>query len=35
MFADNKYTRFYYQIINVALKEHRIKISKSNINYIY
>jgi len=35
MFADNKYTRFYYQIINVALKEHRIKLSKSNINYIY
>lgn len=35
MFADNKYTRFYYQIINSALNDHRVKLSKSSLNYIY
>jgi hypothetical protein len=35
MFKDNKYTRVYFTIINRALSENHVRISKSLPNYVY
>lgn len=35
MFKNNKYTKWYYEIINNATSQNRIKLDKNNLNYKY
>jgi len=35
MFLENKYSKFYFDIINKAKSQNRIKLNRSNINYVY
>jgi hypothetical protein len=35
MFYDNKYTRWYYSIIDSAKSQQRIKLKKNNPSYVY
>lgn len=35
MFLTNKYSLWYFNIIDNAIKENRIKLAKSNLEYIY